>query len=471
MSVPHLSHARDGAACDGGGAVGSRIDVDPSRAAGGLPDSAFRMIVAGTAHPFVVIAPDGTIRYASDSVETVLGWGADQLVGRNMVDFLPPHEVGPALEAIGEIEEIDRSGAGVPMVFGILRPDGEQAWVEVGAMPLLDVPGVDAIALRLRPWDVQQHFDAFLASLLADEPIDDVLASLARSIAASLDAAGAALHHGFDGTRFMGAGGHGVPPACLTLDEGPWCGAADDRAPTAVAVGDLPPAVAAAAREAGLETCWVAPVPPGERVAPAVLTVWRRQPGPPLIGHRHVLDRSTRYAQLALVRTAEHQRLLHMAGHDDLTGVANRTQFRDRLARALAIGERDVAVAFCDLDQFKPVNDRFGHSAGDGVLVEVADRLRACLRTGDELARIGGDEFTVLLRNVPDPAKALHVAERLLATVRQPFHVGDEVITLGLSVGIALAHPGMTADSLIADADAALYEVKRAGGAKAHIAP
>jgi diguanylate cyclase (GGDEF)-like protein len=209
------------------------------------------------------------------------------------------------------------------------------------------------------------------------------------------------------------------------------------------------------------------PVSPG--LAPAVLSVWRRAPGSPLIGHRHVLDRSAQYVQLALVRAAEHDRLRHLAGHDALTGVANRAEFRDRLAKALAIGERDVAVAFCDLDDFKPINDSYGHHVGDAVLVEVAARLRACLRTGDELARVGGDEFTVLLRNVPDEAAARHVADRLLAALGDPFDVEGAKADIGLSVGIALAETGTTADALVDRADEALYAVKRAGGRGVHI--
>jgi diguanylate cyclase (GGDEF)-like protein len=104
------------------------------------------------------------------------------------------------------------------------------------------------------------------------------------------------------------------------------------------------------------------------------------------------------------------------------------------------------------------------------VLVEMASRLRACLRTGDELARIGGDEFTVLLRNVPDAAAARHVADRLLVAASDLFEVEGDQAKIGLSVGIALSEPGISADALLERADHALYEVKRAGGAGAHIA-
>ncbi len=440
------------------------------RGAGDLSDAAFRLIVDGTAHPFIVIGRDGTIRYAGGSVDHLLGWTAAEVVGHNMADYLRADQIGLALDAIAEIDQTDRAGAGVPMVFAVTRRDGRTIWLEVGAMPLLDVPGVDGIVLRFQAWDPQHHFDAFVAALLADEPLATVLEALSRSIAVSLEARGAAVHHGFDGATFAAADGDGVPAAALTAGGGPWCEAVQGSGALSVDVTSLAPDVAAAASAAGLHTCWALPVSTGEGMAPAALSVWRSESGGPLIGHRHVLERSTRYAALALVRTAEHQRLRYLAGHDALTGVANRAQFRDRLAHALAIGESALAVAFCDLDQFKPVNDTYGHRAGDAVLVQVADRLRASLRTGDELARVGGDEFTVLLRNVPDRAAAQHVGDRLLAALADPVDVSSARIPIGLSVGIALAQPGSTAEELLGRADVALYQAKGAGGTTAFVA-
>src|SRR3954452_2120740 len=90
--------------------------------AGDLPDEAFKLIVDMTAYPFVVINPDGYIRYAGGSIERVLGWPAEQVAGRNMIEFLSPDQVDLAIEAISEIEHIDRAGEGVPMVFRLLRP-------------------------------------------------------------------------------------------------------------------------------------------------------------------------------------------------------------------------------------------------------------------------------------------------------------------------------------------------------------
>jgi diguanylate cyclase (GGDEF)-like protein/PAS domain S-box-containing protein len=432
--------------------------------AGELPTEAFRWIVDTTGNPFVVVDRDGTIRYASGTIPLALAWEATELVGRSMLEFLPPEEVATAVEVVTEIQEVDQAGAGIPMVFRVLLPDGRTTWVEIGSMPMLDRPGVDGIVFRTRGWNGQHHLDEFMRSLLADEPLDLVLSCLARSIASTLQSHAAVIHHGFDGTRFAAAAGGNAPDGCSPCEEGPWSDTAVSGEPSVTDVDDLPAEVAAAARAAGLASVWTVPVPPSEGLAPAVLSVWRDASGAPRAGHRQAFGRLIRYVQLALVRTAEHQRLRHLAGHDALTGVANRGEFRQRLAEALAIGERDLAVAFCDLDGFKAVNDTYGHTRGDRVLVDVADRLRASLRLGDELARMGGDEFTVLLRNVPDPEAANHVVERLLAAVRDPFAVDGGEVTLGLSIGIALAVPDSTAESLLDRADEALYAVKRGGG-------
>lgn len=435
--------------------------------AGALPAEVFRHLVDESAHSFVVIDRSGTVIYVGASAEQSLGWRPEDALGRSMAEFLTPEGLANALEVLDEIDEDDREAVGVPMVFEILQPDGSTAWVEIGALPLVDLPGVDGIALRCRPWSGQRHLEQFLDSLLADAPQPEVLTLLCQAIATALQATGAAVHHGFDGTEFSSATGHGVPDGLL-VSAGPWRDVIDSPEGVAdLTVADLPDELATIARQAGFVSCWTARIPASEGLAAAALTVWRPVEHRMLASHRQVMARSLSYVRLALLRHAEHQRLRHLAGHDALTGVANRTQFRTRLAEALAIGERDLAVAFCDLDGFKIVNDTFGHLRGDAVLVDVAERLRSSLRGGDELARMGGDEFTVLLRNVVDPSAANHVVDRLLAALRGPMVIDGTEITLGLSIGVAMAGPASTADDLLARADEALYAVKRAGGGSA----
>jgi diguanylate cyclase (GGDEF)-like protein len=153
---------------------------------------------------------------------------------------------------------------------------------------------------------------------------------------------------------------------------------------------------------------------------------------------------------------------------DALTGLANRLRFFDRLEHAIAYGKRTggtFAVYFVDLDGFKQVNDSYGHQAGDVLLVEVARRLRAALRESDTVARIGGDEFTVLTSPLENEEGAEVVARKLLAACASPIPLGERELDVRCSVGVArYPDDGDTADALMARADAAMYEAKRAGG-------
>ena len=118
-------------------------------------------------------------------------------------------------------------------------------------------------------------------------------------------------------------------------------------------------------------------------------------------------------------------------------------------------------MLYVDLDDFKPVNDRFGHGAGDHVLCEIARRLQGAVREGDLVARLGGDEFTVVCPGLTDENILQSVAERLTAVVREPIQIGDELVAISASVGVAVAPPGQCSiDALLDAADSALYSVK-----------
>jgi diguanylate cyclase (GGDEF)-like protein len=164
---------------------------------------------------------------------------------------------------------------------------------------------------------------------------------------------------------------------------------------------------------------------------------------------------------------AEHL-LEHRALHDSLTGLPNRQLLVDRLTHAIELAERrrgvPPVVMFLDLDRFKLVNDTYGHRAGDGLLVQVADRLRSVLRTSDTLARFGGDEFVLLCEELGTHESVSAISERVHGVFDEPFVVADEPLPMSVSIGIAsLDDEVTTTEALLSDADAAMYYAKAQG--------
>jgi diguanylate cyclase (GGDEF)-like protein len=159
--------------------------------------------------------------------------------------------------------------------------------------------------------------------------------------------------------------------------------------------------------------------------------------------------------------------LSRQALRDPLTQLPNRVLFMDRLKRSIARArhqERTVAVLYLDLDDFKRINDTYGHDGGDQLLLQVAARLQAGLRTEDTAARLGGDEFIVLLDGVASEADAVNVVERLMEQLLRPYTVADARLTVAASIGVALTdgHDANVED-LVRRADAAMYRAKGRG--------
>lgn len=159
--------------------------------------------------------------------------------------------------------------------------------------------------------------------------------------------------------------------------------------------------------------------------------------------------------------------LRKMANHDHLTGLANRSLLEESLLQAIERAKRNkskLAVLLADLDGFKPVNDNHGHDVGDDLLRIIANRLKAAVRSSDTVARIGGDEFVLLLDTIKQPHDAVHMAEKALAAIREPVNVGELILTVSSSIGVAIfPDDGMEAETLVKHADRAMYNAKLAG--------
>jgi diguanylate cyclase (GGDEF)-like protein len=209
----------------------------------------------------------------------------------------------------------------------------------------------------------------------------------------------------------------------------------------------------------------------------AVVCIYAYFPTPglgPIFVSSTLLMTAVMTRQYMVVR--QNQRLLKLVAdqalRDTLTGLANRDLFNDRLMHAVALHEHDnqsVAVLSMDLDDFKLVNDSLGHPAGDALLVQAAERLQGCVRTSDTVARVGGDEFAVLMEGLPELSRL--VAHRVVAAFEEPFVIDGQQLLMRPSVGLAVAssaNPDLSADLLLKQADVAMYSAKRSKSGGLH---
>lgn len=211
-----------------------------------------------------------------------------------------------------------------------------------------------------------------------------------------------------------------------------------------------------AIRRAG-ELSFTAPVTrkDGSTVINEVHTRWVEAPGGPYI--------------VAVTRDVTEQThvrevLENLAFHDPLTGIANRALFDDRLELAISMARRHkelLGIAYLDLDDFKRVNDQFGHAMGDHVLTVIASRLETSVRSEDTVARLGGDEFAVILPRLTSRASFAHLAEKLEAHVAEPIAIGADRFEITASIGTAVFESDDDARSLLMRADIEMYEAKR----------
>ncbi len=175
-----------------------------------------------------------------------------------------------------------------------------------------------------------------------------------------------------------------------------------------------------------------------------------------------LLERAIRYA---IERKQTEQHLSRLAHYDPLTDVPNRILFRDRLEHAINLAERDknsFTLMFIDLNGFKQVNDNFGHDAGDAIIRICAERLSGCLRRSDSVARMGGDEFTLLLQNIANNTDVAHIAEKVIRAIEMPADINGHEVVVGCSIGIAIyPQAGRDADTLLKHADMAMYKAKQ----------
>ena len=412
---------------------------------------------------------DLVVAYVNHAVEPLLGLRADEVVGRSVVELVHADDLERAAEVVAALQSPDDLGVGVtPAIYRIRRADETWLPLEItGSAPLTEGPFRGWMVMIGRysgDYDLHLRISGLLTS---GADVDDVLGLVPEF--------GRWRHpgqpyvvwySGADGRRCGVGHPVGVALALEHHDESsPWSRALDAAGPVQCGPADLPDELRRAAALHGLEACIALAVGDPARGGGAVIVAWSTIGGPPLAIHRYAIEQMRRALEL-VTQWREHVAGLEHAAHfDALTGLTNRAAFLARLGAGQdPVADGLVVVCYVDLDDFKRVNDDFGHHAGDALLVEVAARMAAAVREGDVVARLGGDEFAVLCEAVRDLSEAKAIAERIVEALRPGFEFDGHLLNVGASVGVASSPSGaVVTDELLERADTAMYEAKATG--------
>ena len=400
----------------------------------------FRSLVQNSSDVITVLEADGTVRYVSPAIERMLGYTPEERVGRNGFELLHPDDLA---RARSKFDEALRN-PGVTLSIGVRMRHRDGSWrhVELTGTNLLDDPSVRGIVVNWR--DITERKRAEQTLRESEERYRAVIEQTIEGI--YLGAA--------DTKRVLESNEAFQEMLGYTAEELRGMHIYDFIAHDHENIDSVFRSIL----ERGHHFI-------GERK-------YRRKDGSivDVETSATVISYDNSEVLCTVVRDVTERKILkaqleHRAFHDPLTDLPNRQLFLDRLGHALARSGRrsgsGVAVLFMDLDGFKVVNDSLGHETGDRLLVEVAKRIKGCLRAEDTLARFAGDEFIVLLEEVEGADGALRVTQRITEEFLRPFVLDGRELVVRLSIGVALGEaPSKSPEDLLRDADTAMYRAK-----------
>jgi diguanylate cyclase (GGDEF)-like protein/PAS domain S-box-containing protein len=402
------------------------------------PSDLARAIVSHSSDGLVVVDADGTLRYSSPAADSMLGYAPGATVGRNAFDLVHPDDQVGALEGF-ESTMGSSDSRPLPLLLRLQRADGGWQQTEIIATNHLDDERVRGLLLNIR--DVARSMRTEEA-LRQSEAHHRLIVELAREGIWTVDAAGK--------TTFANRAMAQILDTTVSeLLEHEMLDYMDNEM-RAVVVDNADRFKVGDAREND--------VPLTTRTG---RRVWTRMNVSPITDRAGIFLGAVALVTDITERRVLEQRLEADARQDALTGVANRIALFESLSAKLA-GGRPVAALYIDLDGFKNVNDAFGHAVGDEVLRTVAARLSGAVRAGDIVARVGGDEFVVVSDSFEHPSEAVALGCRIRDVLARRVSLATMQVDVGASVGIAFVS-GADADSLLSEADQALYCAKRAG--------
>ena len=418
-----------------------------------------------------MVDSDGRFKFVSNACERIFGYTKAEMVGMKAIDMVAPHDRERTADAAASVmagqrlthfqnQYVRKDGTLVDLMWSARWSEEDQLRVAV-AREITALKRAEARQAALYAISEAAHATGDLPALFArSQEIIGALLPLASFSVALHEDSGCALEYDFHHQDDHQCPAHAglVLRLCQEVrrSEAPLRLAAPSQASLAP---DLRAAI-----DAVTGSAMAVPLKEGDRII-GVLVLRSFDSSSYTDGDLDLLTFVSTQLAAAIARKQLHAKMLFMAMHDELTHLPNRRLFHDRLDTTLARAHRhqhQFALLFIDLNRFKQVNDQHGHACGDRLLQQTARRIKACLRDSDTLARIGGDEFVVLLENLLLPADAALVTQKIHAVLADPVDAGAGLmLSTTVSVGLAVyPEHGADAKSLMAHADRAMYAGK-----------
>jgi len=406
-------------------------------------EARFRALIENSSDLVVVVGAGGLVTFTSPASNRLLGRSEQFFDAKNPLDYMHPDDRPLALDVLANLSE---EGPQVePIEVRLLHADGSYRWFEILTRDLRGVPDIGGIVVNAREITDRKGAEQLLARSEARfralvQNSSDVVAVIDHNAFFTYVSPSITGMLGYKPDELVGTSALALLPAeevtTMFHAHGELIAEAFEQASAEIRVRN---------RDGEWHTVDI------------TITDLREEPAVAGI----VLN-----ARDVTVRKELESDLRKQALHDALTGLGNRAMFTGHVTNALG-DEHDrhiVAVLFVDLDDFKTVNDSLGHDVGDALLILVADRLRACLRESDVAARLGGDEFAILLESAFSEDEVHRVAERVLASMREPYQIDEREMTVTASIGIAVSPDRTTStEVLLRNADMAMYLAKDRG--------
>lgn len=434
-------------------------------------DASAEHLVSGLPEILLVLNPEGMITFASGSVVSHVKISAADLIGKMAWEFIHPDDLGDAIESLDYTQTAENKPLG-PFLFRYFDRDGNVRTADCIAVNRNNDPAVRGTVFLIRDVVGQQEVERALECLAKGEDLTVIAGHILRAVeetpitgpgwllrSPSPRAAGA--DAGQTTPEVVALSPYAEPLGELAALVGDWV--YDSAAESPVVDPNLSTvsvALRSALHRLDIRSLMAMPVrTPGATSPDLWLIAGNRREAPATTNELRTIRRYASVLSVASERLRLQAELRHAAVHDGLTGLPNRAAFMARLSEAQ---DGDYALLFLDLNGFKPINDRLGHSAGDAVLLEIGRRISGCVQDHEFVARLGGDEFAVLVHERP-AERAAELAEALVQSVALPIEVAHEQVVLGISIGIAIG-PAHELECLIEHADTAMYQAKAEGG-------